>query len=276
LFTVTNQTGQNVGPLGFATQVVVAPSAAYVVADALYDDFLYDQDLLVAVQSAALSVTVGNKTLSTPLAASYLDALRVSRPQPRDTDGSFLTRDKHTQTGWHFNPRAISWECGQAKSLHNADIHGADLGDATINFLDVSGNPIVQGILTDLAFQILLTGTCVATYVDWWPQVTVDLYGARLMVKGVTAAPAYGYVVVAPDIPSYLGGSVPFGSGGFDLSFIYDSGTQKNTGQFEFDGQGVKTLTFDPTYRSNKLRIQVNHPLGYAAGLHIIFQEYTA
>lgn len=191
-----------------------------------------------------------------------------------DSDQSQVTKPKTTKTGWHFEPRCISWVTGSYNSLHNVKHTGADHGDATLKFWDTNRNEILRSsYASDGLYQAALTLNCRFTVMDWWPQVDIDIIGGVLFVKNVVAASAYGYIIGAPAIPAFLGGNVAFNTGGFDFSFFYQLG---GAGQFKNDGRGVKTLVYDPIYRSNEMRFLLEHPAGYNAGIMIMYEEFKA
>lgn len=225
------------------------------------------------VFKAALSSE--DEDLLDAIVAAHVNTPLPNAPEPTDSDGSRIVRVKVTKSGWHYEPRSISWKCGGRASLYNRDPALADLGDAVLKFYDAGGVALTQGAEeSDVDFQTRLTADCVKTLVDWWPQHDIDIIGGILFVKNVTADRAVVHVVAAPDIPAILGGSVPFQNGGFDLSFFHDAGTGQSSGQLNLNGRGVKTLVYDPVYASNKLRFSVNHPAGYAASLMILFEGY--
>lgn len=275
MFTISNVSAAPVGPLGFVANATIAASATYVVSDAAADDFLYDPDLYVAIQSNQVAIVVGAKTLPGQLAQTYLEAMQRTRPQPRDADGSLINRNKTTKTGWHFEPRSIGWTTGLLGSLHNKTHLDVDIGDATVKYIDGSNAVLTQGGgESDVDYQTRLDANCVVTVMDWWPAYDQDPISGVLWVKGVTAPSAYLYAQIAPDIPANLGGSVMLNNGGLDLSFFFDSGTSQNTGLFKSDGRGVKTLVYDPVYKSNKLRVWIRHPLAYRTGLQLTYEGF--
>lgn len=217
----------------------------------------------------------GDEELLDGVVAAHVNTPLPNTPEPTDSDGSRIVRAKVTKSGWHYEPRSISWKCGGRASLCNKNPSLADLGDAVLKFYNASDVALTQGAEeSDGDFQARLASDCVKTVVDWWPQHDIDIIGGILFVKNVTADQALVHVVAAPDIPAILGGSVPFQNGGFDLSFFHDAGTSQSSGRLDLNGRGAKTLVFDPVYASNKLRFSVNHPVGYAASLMILFEGY--
>lgn len=194
---------------------------------------------------------------------------------PRDSDGSRITRTKTTQTGWHYEPRALDFFTAKLKSLYNRkddgnDIDdGTDYGDAITKYYNNSGAQLIQGEAeTDAAFQIRLDGFCVKTVVDWQSTYNFDIIGGKLHIKNTPLSRAYIWCTIAPDIPAYLGGSVPYFAGGFNLSFFYDGQTH------DFNGRGTKSFAYDPVYNSNKIRFIVKHAVGEQIGIQIILDQF--
>lgn len=196
---------------------------------------------------------------------------------PLDSDNVSLTRPKTTQTGWHYEPRALDFFTSKLNSLYNRKHDGADMddgtdyNDATVKYYNSAGTQLIQGELeTNEAFQIRLDTFCVKTVLDWQSTYAFDIIGGTLQIKNPPADRAYIWATVAPDIPENLGGSVPYFAGGFNLSFFYP-------GQSEgFNGRGVKSFAYDPIYNSNKIRFTVKHGVGVQIGIQIILDQFKS
>lgn len=197
---------------------------------------------------------------------------------PKDSDGSIIQRPKTTKTGWHFEPHSMDFYTAKHKSLYNRKYDGAqildgtDIGDCVISFFDTSGNQLVQneGEL-DAAFQIRLAANCCKTYCDWEPVYAFDLVGGYFQILNPPpyTAPAYLWIIIAPDVPEYLGGSVPFCNGGWNLAFFSSANVP-----FDVDGKGVKSFVYDPVYHSGKIRMIIKHAVGVQIGIQIIYKQY--
>lgn len=204
---------------------------------------------------------------------------------PKDTDGSPIQRMKTTKSGWHFEPRSMDFFTSKAGSLYNRAYNtaqiltGTDLGDGVLSFFNASAVAMTQNIAggeTLAAFQArldALDGTgCVETYADWEPNYSFDLVGAYFQIVSPPPAsnPAYLWVIIAPDVPANLGGSVPFCNGGWNLAFFGDRVT------FDVDAKGVKSFNYDPVYHSGKIRLLIKHDPGVKIGIQIIYKQYKA
>jgi len=184
---------------------------------------------------------------------------------PVDSDGANLSRLKINRSGWHFEPRNISWRTATAGSLYSANPTGftpatcAQFTDMVIAFYDASGNQLTQGVEELGAdYQARLTANCTATIMDWWPTFDLQILGAETKFVDPEDVDAYGWGIIAPDIPKQYGGSVSFMEGGCNI------GMMKSRELTEFDGKTVKDLPYDPVYKSNKIRIFITHSTGLA------------
>lgn len=197
--------------------------------------------------------------------------------EQKDADGATIIRTKTTSTGWHYEPRALDFYTAKLGSLYNrkddgGDIDdGTDYGDAIMKFYNAANAELVQGgVETDVAFQTRLTNFCVKTIIDWQSTYDFDIIGGKLQIKDRPDSSTYIWCIIAPDIPAFLGGSVPYFAGGFNLSFYAPGDSQ------DFNGRGVKSFLYDPVYNSNKVRFIVKHALGDQVGLQIIIDQFKA
>ncbi len=201
---------------------------------------------------------------------------------PSDSDNSPILRQKTTKTGWHYEPRSLDFFTGVYKSLYNRKHDGngiedgTDYGDATLKFYDASGVELAyqtgtgNETETEAIFQARLDNNCVKTVMDWQPTYDMDIIGGVMMISSSPANRAYMWVVVAPDIPENLGGSVPHVAGGWNLQFF------NAKDKILVDGRGAKFLAYDPVYNSNKLRTIIKHAAGDNIGMQIIFESFKA
>ncbi len=218
-------------------------------------------------------------------ATDYLDAASGmiyfldSDPTPRDTDNAPITRNKTTQTGWHYEPRSLDFFTATYDSLYNRKVNGIgipdgdDYGDADLHFYDASGIELIRANYgSDALFQAALDSSCIKTVVNWQAVYDFDIIGGTLDILNPPTYPdrAYIWVVVAPDIPENLGGSVPYFAGGLPLHFFV------NGKVIPFDGRGVKSFAYDPIYNSNKIAFTVKHEVGAKIGCNIILDHFKA
>lgn len=221
---------------------------------------------------AALDAIVAAHT-GTPISYPTLVTLNA----PEDSDNAPIFRPKTTKTGWHFEPRSLDWWTSKFKSLYNRKYDtatvsgGTDIGDANLLFYDASATRITPNNgESDADFQTRLDSNCVMTIMDWEPAYDYDIVGMFFQIRNPPTTPGYLWMIMAPDIPVYLGGSIPLANGGWNLSFFADKAT------FDADGKGVKSLTYSAVYHTNKLRILIKHGIGEQIGIQIIPKHYKA
>lgn len=187
-----------------------------------------------------------------------------------DYDGAPLTRPKVTVKGWHYSPRSINWTTSKLGSINNTNCRKEDIGDAGIRFFDDTDTELVKGQSeSDADFQARLDTDCVKT-VMWFLKLDApyDIVGAIFNVKAAPTDDAYAFLTVAPDIPSELGGMVPFFEGGLNLSMMLDKEP------VYLNGRGAFTMNPDPDYHSNEMWLIVNHPAGQKTQCQVIYEMY--
>jgi len=201
----------------------------------------------------------------------------VTMEGPKDSDGALLQRIKLTRSGWHYEPRLVSWFTNTAGSLHNRKPDGfsvnggTDYGDAVIKFYDNTGTALTKGAEeSDVDFQTRLDGNCTCTIVDWQSTHDMEVLGGMLRLAENQEKNAYAWLVVAPDLPAQYGGNVPFMTGGLALGMIQEYSLT------EFDGRTAKLLTYDPVYKTNKIRVKVVHGLAAKIGVMVRFEIFKA
>lgn len=229
-----------------------------------------DTKVVTDVVNGLLIVSDGFTDFQDPIQG--LNYLKGIDGTPKDSDGSPLIRTKMTRSGWHFEPRSIDFTTSKLGSLYNrkSDGHtidgGTDYGDCTIAFFDANG--------TDISgqSQATLDTDCVKTQIDWQPQYDMDIIGATVSVLNAPTGTERGYawVIVAPDIPANMGGSVPFMAGGWNLRFFANEPTTF------LDGRGAKSFAYDPVYNSNKFRVIVKHEPGAKIELQFVAEHFRA
>ena len=204
-------------------------------------------------------------------------AMLVSIDEPKDADGSALARVKVTKTGWHFEPRNIYWKTSTAGSMFskkfdgNTPEGGTDIGDVTVKFYDATGTALTKGAEeSDEDYQIRLTANCTKTIMDWHPVHDMEIVGGAMKVVGNENKNAWGWLIIAPDIPANYGGSVPFLQGGCNIGMF------KEREFVEFDGRTPKFMAYDAVYKSNKLRVMILHEVGLAIQVLVRFELFKA
>jgi len=187
----------------------------------------------------------------------------VSISGPKDSDGSLLNRTKLTKTGWHAEPRVLTWTTAKAASLHNRKGNGysinggTDHADAWMKFYTSAGQEIIKGAEESLEdYQARLLASCTCTQLFWQPKYDIEMISGDIRFSGNTGSKASGWVIFAPDIPEAYGGSVPFLTGGLPLGMINERE------RVNIDGRTPKFIAYDPIYNTNKAKMVVVHSAG--------------
>lgn len=248
-------------------------------------DVQYIEDtekLYVFAVDAGLTITCEiNKNLQKEDLADFENNHKSSANKnltpPRDSDRSLINRDKHTKTGWHYEPRSLDFTTSKLNSLYNRKHDGAgimdgtDYGDGLLKFYDGTGAELVQGDSeTDNDFQTRLTNNCIKTIMDWQSTYDFDIIGGYFMIKNAPTTDAYLWVIVAPDLTEEQGGSIPHISGGWNLSFFQDKQSMS------INGRGAKNVAYDPVYNTNKFRMICKHAAGAEIGIQMIYEHFKA
>lgn len=194
---------------------------------------------------------------------------------PIDSEGSAILRVKSTQAGWHYEPRSLDWITAKYESLYNRKHDGpgiddgTDYEDALLKFYDLNGDEIVRdGYDSDESFQVALDINCVQTIMTWQPQYDMDVIGGIFQILNPPEDRAYLWVVVAPDIPEFMGGSVPFAAGGWALHHFKQNDT------LTINGRGSKRINVDNVHNTNKFALICKHSPGTQIGLQMVFEHF--
>lgn len=247
------------------TGMLIQPGEYYLAESEEISRWQNDPVVLQDIVNGSLILNNGVADLTS--ITSAINYLKQTDTSPKDSDGSPLVRQKMTRSGWHFEPRSIDFITSVAGSLYNRRHNGngiddgTDYGDAVLKFFNAAGQELTSNY-----------ETCVRTQLDWQPQYDMDIIGATVSAMNAPTGSdrAYAWVVVAPDIPENMGGSVPFMAGGWNLRFFKDAPTTF------LDGRGVKAFAYDPVYNSNKFRVIIKHTAGAQIELQFVAEHFRA
>lgn len=166
-----------------------------------------------------------------------------------DFDGAPMSRTKMFKTGvavrFHFFEITTSKYSGGYK--HDKSDNSTDFGYITYKIYDNTDTEI-----TSTANE----GNAVKTVVDWEPpSINYEIVGGKFYQAAPPGSDVYVHVVGVPDIPEGSGGSIPFCSNA-NLKLM-PAGVA-----FQTDGRVPKTMSYDATYHTSKLRIILHHSAG--------------
>ena len=233
-----------------------------------YSNFANSSNVITLIADGTLVVNDGTNDLSI---SNGIDLLKGYQ-QKLATDSSLaaVTRPKTTESGWHFEPRFITFTTSLYQSLHNTSCQDmSDIGDAAMKFFKSNGDELLRSdYASDALFQAALDLYCVKTYMDWEPEYDFDIR-AGVMLTGVRpSTPVWGYSLAAPDIPAQYGGSVPYLNGGLPIHLL------NSYSWIPIDGITVKRVTYDGDTHQGKFRVIIEHNAGVQVDLAVSFEHY--
>lgn len=174
-----------------------------------------------------------------------------------DIDGAQIVRIKAAKKGWTFGAIPIEFRTSEIGSLYSKLVDGSDRAGITLKFYDSNGTEITdQGLL-----EINETGI-VRTVVDFEPPYDYEVIGGTLRIGTDIAFDCRLWIIAVPDVSTNDGGSKEM-AGGLNLKFLAPQQV------FHVDGRVSKTLTYNATYHTNKLRFIFQHQAGTKTDIHI-------
>lgn len=149
--------------------------------------------------------------------------------------------------------------CGDPEwQFDNTDYRDIDFNDVTYTMKDASGN-------TTTDYTI-----CKETWIDFFPTFTYELSGGSLFVDSNLTGDLWmweAHVVAVPDIPANLGGCI---------TFIANPRVEWIKGSFMeiVADNNPSELKYDATYKTNKIRTIIKHPIGAQANFQLSFRIF--
>lgn len=175
--------------------------------------------------------------------------------EQRDSEQAIIVRHKTSPTGWTYQAHAVEITTSKLNSIHNKDRFGADFGFATLTLKDASGNTTTDET------------QAVASWLEWEPKWDYELIAGRIYVRDTVTTDLRLWVVGAPYIPAFAGGSKVMVAG-INLDFV-DEFQPITT-----DGRVSKYMTYNSTYHTNMLRFIFKHEAGEQHRLMILMELY--
>jgi len=187
---------------------------------------------------------------------NYLPAANLTYT---DGEGSLLNKLKMAPKGWTYQLRNIGLKTSTINSLANKDHEDNDLGGVTLKFYD--------NVDTEITVQGTADTDCVKTVLDIEPAYTYEVIGGWLSVHENITDDIRLYVVGAPDVPEYLGGSKLMVA---NLNARYIDPSER----IRLDGRAPKRMTYDAVYHTSKLRLILLHAAGIAKDFQISLEIF--
>lgn len=166
----------------------------------------------------------------------------------KDNDGAEMSRVKMFKSGVAVRFHFFSFKTADLDSLKHRKSDGStSWGFCTYKLYDSNGDEI-----TDSAYE----SNAVKTVIDWEPSsIDYEIVGGKFYQAAPPGSDVYVHVIGVPDIPEGSGGSVAFCS---DANLkLMPSGVA-----FQTDGRVPKTMKYNATYHTSKLRIVFHHGAG--------------
>jgi hypothetical protein len=167
----------------------------------------------------------------------------------RTPDGRTTIRITAATPGTTLNLREVYFETANLASVKSVDTDGTVFTDVTYKLFDSDGD------------ETLVPAEAVKTQVDLEPTYLVEVLGGVIdlpkeLWRNATDRTGlwWAAAILAPDVPRNLGGSKPF--------LTFTNLELRANSEIIFDGVATKSVPYDPTYHSGKMRFIVLHPVG--------------
>jgi hypothetical protein len=180
---------------------------------------------------------------------------------PKDSDGSTLTRSKIAPTGWTYQLHSMEFESCVKNSIYSKDVSNADTNFGTIKFYDAGDVELTE----QADIENASTGA-VKTVIDWMPTYDYEVIGGVFKQLVLPASDIRMWVIGVPDISDK---DFVFG---VNLKFV-----SVNDG-IKADGRAPKRLNYNspPGYDTNKMRVVLRHDAGFKHKMAMIFEIFKA
>jgi len=194
---------------------------------------------------------------------NYKNQANKKLEEPKDSDGTPLTRTKITQSGWIYHLHSIEFEVSKLNSVIEKKSDNTDWNFTNFYFYELIDN--VETLMVNPS-QEEITSKCIKTIVDWEPDFDYDVIGGFFKQQTLPTEDIRMWIVGVPDVPENYGGSKLFVSS-LNLKFMGTDGIKVNA-------HAPKYLSYDPIYHTNKLRMIFRHPAGFTHKMCLILEIF--
>lgn len=215
-----------------------------------YSLFLFDSDLVLVTQIDQ------DSTQGQDFETNYKQVKNMPL-EPKDADGSKLTRGKVAPLGWLYQLHGVDFTTAKLNSAFNQDELGNDLGFATVELYDAQDILITEEVNE---------GNAVKTVINWEPTHTFEIIGGDYLQGEKPTQDVRLWVIAVPDVPKEYGGDKDFIQGGINLKHIMCS--------LEADGRVAKKLSYIEGMKLTKMEITLKHPAGYQHSGQMLFEIF--
>lgn len=180
-----------------------------------------------------------------------------------DSDGAQIMRPKAAKSGWTYASIPVEVTTSKVGGLLYSKLSdGTDRGWATVKTFDANGNEITTSGLLNVNEANITT-----TQIDFEPSCDYEIIGGELRTTADTTQDLRLWIIAVPDIPANQGGSKEM-VGGINLNFLPPNNA------YSIDGRVSKSLKYNATYHTSKLRLILQYPAGYQSKLSVVFEMY--
>lgn len=217
----------------------------------------FEQDFWVNIKNNNFLVSDGVTIYQYPDSENYIKTLISSNVPTRDTDGAQIVRIKAAKRGWTFAAIPIEFRTSEIGSLYSKTHDGQDRAGVTLKFYDANGTEITTEGLAEVNET-----TIIRSVIDFEPPYDYEVIGGTLRIGSDIAFDCRLWIIAVPDVSVEAGGSKEM-AGGLNLKFLAPQQ------MFSIDGRVSKTLTYNSTYHTNKLRFIFQHQAGAKTDIHV-------
>jgi hypothetical protein len=240
-----------------SNSVTVSPNSIYEVPIEhwanLYVDDLFNKDILSNNIFTSDGIIVFK---STKESKSYLDKLIDLNYYSKDTDGAQIVRVKAAKKGWTYGSIPIEFKTAEIGSMYSKTADGVDRPGVSLKFFDNTGAEITTEGLSEINET-----TIIRSIVDFEPPYDYEVIGGTLRIGTDIAFDCRLWIIAVPDIAAPNGSKEM--AGGINLKFLAPQQI------LQVDGRVSKTLTYNASLHTNKLRFIFEHQAGTKTDIHI-------
>lgn len=204
------------------------------------------------------AISAGDKTILDGLITDHVIDTTVAEDQT-DSDGAIIVRPKAAKKGFTYHKHHMQFTTSKANSLVEEDHKGNALNHTVLSFFK-----LVAGELESCA-----EGVAEFTQIDFMPDYDYEIIGGEIQVFIKPSVDVRVWVIAVPDVPAANGGSKVMVDN-CNLKY-YSPDLPVNA-----DGRVSKFMSYNATYKTNKLRFYFKHHAGVQQELQCLVEMFKA
>jgi predicted secreted protein len=242
----------------------VAAGAFFLIEPSFEAEYMSCALLIADLANGIVKMSANGTSSISGNASANVDFLKGLDLTPKDSDGSPLSRNKVTQTGWNYQMHGFEFKSAQLDSFYSKKSDASDFGFGVLKCFKDSNGSLVE--CTD---QADADTNAIVTQVEWEPTHDYEIVGGMLKQLSSPAQDLRVWVIGVPDVPEAYGGFKPFVVS-VNLKFM---GSEEGV---KVDGRAPKKMLYDAVNHTNKLRLYFRHPAGFKHDMHMIVELFKA